>query len=125
MYSYCRLSLRLFVKTLLAIQQTKESLGSLPLGNVLANTVQYEKCGCQNNPSLVLASKLRSTWQYNVPHAGRNLNLFPGPFLCSHPYLPHPYLPHPYLPHPYLPHPMHNINIKQICVQLKSMIHDK
>lgn len=65
-----RLSLRLFVKALLTIQRTKENLGALPLVNVLANTVQYEKSGWHSNPSLLLASNLQNTWQYTIPHAG-------------------------------------------------------
>ena len=59
------------MKTLLMLQQNKDRLGMLPLVNVLESTVQYEKCGWRSNPSVILASHLKSTWKYGVNHPGK------------------------------------------------------
>ncbi|XP_028400510.1 probable E3 ubiquitin-protein ligase HECTD4 [Dendronephthya gigantea] len=63
-----RLSLKLFVKALVMLQQNKNRLDMLPLDCVLKNTIEYERCGSQNSPGVLLASKLRSCWKYVVNH---------------------------------------------------------
>lgn len=62
--------MKIFVKALVMLQQNKDRLGMLPLDCVLKNTIEYEKCGSQNSPSVLLASKLRSSWKYVVNHSG-------------------------------------------------------
>ena len=63
------------MKTLLMLQQNKDRLGMLPLAGVLHSTVQYEKCGWISNPSVMLASNLKSTWQYVINQQGWSYKL--------------------------------------------------
>ena len=58
------------MKALLMLQQNQDRLGMLPLASVFHSTIQYEKCGWISNPSVILASNLKSTWQYVVKQQG-------------------------------------------------------
>ena len=63
------------MKTLSVLQQSRDNLGMLPLASVLENTLRYEELGWRSNPSVLLASNLRSTWKYVVNAQGKVQNI--------------------------------------------------